>query len=97
MKKKILMVLFCLLLLTGCGTTKVINEHGDEVYAYGRFIEINGTRENDSTFTRRLVYDKDTKIIYIRIEGAHNLDYCPYYCIDENGKAVVAIYNAEED
>lgn len=97
MKKKILIVLFCLLLLTGCGTTKVINEHGDEVYAYGRFIEIKGTEEKDGTFMRKLVYDKDTKIIWMRTENGYSLSYCPYYCIDENGKAVIAIYNAEED
>lgn len=59
-----------------------------------RFILI---QEEDAETNEALVYDKDTKVIYVRVRHEFGYAYCPYYCIDMNGNAVIAIYNGEED
>ena len=104
MKKKIVAIVLSIgiLFTVGCGDT-VINDHGDVVSIYGRFIAIKDTEIEywDGTSLRdieqELVYDKDTKIIYIREINSYGISLCPYYCIDADGNAVIAIYNAEED
>ena len=101
MKKKIAAIVLSIgiLFTAGCGDT-VINDHGDVVSIYGRFIAIKDTEieyyDGRST-TQELVYDKDTKVIYIREITLYGISLCPYYCIDADGNAVIAIYNAEED
>ena len=104
MKKKIAAIALSIgiLFTAGCGDT-VINDHGDVVSIYGRFIAIKDTeieyRDDNSLrkIKQELVYDKDTKVIYIREISNDGIFLCPYYCIDSNGNAVIAIYNAEED
>lgn len=101
MKKKIVAIMLSIgiLFTAGCGDT-VINDHGDVVSIYGRFIAIKDTEieyyDGRSTM-QELVYDKDTKVIYIREITLYGISLCPYYCIDADGNAVIAIYNAEED
>ena len=101
MKKKIAAIILSIgiLFTAGCGDT-VINDHGDVVSIYGRFIAIKDTEieyyDGRSTM-QELVYDKDTKVIYIREITLYGISLCPYYCIDADGNAVIAIYNAEED
>ena len=105
MKKKIVAIMLSIgiLFTAGCGDT-VINDHGDVVSIYGRFIAIKDTDvfywdDNNSRkkIQQELVYDKDTKVIYIREITSYGISLCPYYCIDADGNAVIAIYNAEED
>lgn len=101
MKKKIAAIILSIgiLFTAGCGDT-VINDHGDVVSIYGRFIAIKDTEIEywGGTKTKQeLVYDKDTKVIYIREITGYGFSLCPYYCIDTDGNAVIAIYNAEED
>ena len=104
MKKKIAAIVLSIEILftAGCGDT-VINDHGDAVSIYGRFIAIKDTEIEYWYGTsliepkQELVYDKDTKVIYIREITSYGISLCPYYCIDANGNAVIAIYNAEED
>ena len=105
MKKKIAAIILSIgiLFTAGCGDT-VINDHGDVVSIYGRFIAIKDTDviywdDNNSRkkVQQELVYDKDTKVIYIREITSYGISLCPYYCIDADGNAVIAIYNAEED
>lgn len=101
MKKKIAAIILSIgiLFTAGCEDT-VINDHGDVVSIYGRFIAIKDTEieyyDGRSTM-QELVYDKDTKVIYIREITLYGISLCPYYCIDADGNAVIAIYNAEED
>ena len=103
MKKKIAAIILSIgiLFTAGCGDT-VINDHEDVVSIYGRFIAIKDTDaiywgDNIHRIEQELVYDKDTKVIYIREITSHGISLCPYYCIDADGNAVIAIYNAEED
>lgn len=101
MKKKIVAIMLSIgiLFTAGCGDT-VVNDRGDIVSIYGRFIAIKDTKikyfDGRSTM-QELVYDKDTKVIYIREITLYGISLCPYYCIDADGNAVIAIYNAEED
>lgn len=108
MFKKILVggVLVASLFMGGCANScepkRVINDHGDEVYQYGRFIEIADTEcrydgEGGNVMRQVLVYDMDTKVIYIREFNYNRFTLTPFYCINEDGEAVIAIYNAEED
>lgn len=102
MRKKIaaIMLSIGILFTAGCGDT-VVNDHGDVVSIYGRFIAIKDTKieywDWYGGMSQELVYDKDTKIIYIRERSTYKISLCPYYCIDADGNAVIAIYNAEED
>ena len=103
MKKKIAAIILSIgiLFTAGCGDT-VINDHGDVVSVYGRFIVIKDTEaiyfnNSWSKIRQELVYDKDTKVIYIKETTTYGISLCPYYCIDADGNAVIAIYNAEED
>ena len=103
MKKKIAAIVLSIgiLFTAGCGDT-VINDHGDVVSIYGRFIAIKDTEikywnNNNLRAEQELVYDKDTKVIYIKEITSYGISLCPYYCIDADGNAVIAIYNAEED
>lgn len=102
MRKKIAVIMLSIgiLFTAGCGDT-VVNDHGDVVPIYGRFIAIKDTEieyfDWCGGMSQELVYDKDTKIIYIRERGTDKISLCPYYCIDADGNAVIAIYNAEED
>ena len=97
MKKKIAFVICILILITiftACLSTA--GEKDDENY-YTRFTVI----EYDSNFDSvsgvnefRLIYDNETYIVYIFIDGYKTGGLSPYYIIDEDGCAHVAKYEA---
>ena len=104
MKKKIAALLVITLLsfnLFGCGKT-ITTEDGVERHIYGRFIELDCNSFRDEATTRHfqhLVYDKDTKIIYIyEICGGNygGVSISPYYVMDANNNPVIAIYNGDD-
>ena len=79
---------------TGCGD-KVINDKGEEVYSFGKFIEIKSyefTTSYSNQYVQHFVYDKDTKIVYVLYEKPYGVATTPYYVLDENGKPEIAIY-----
>jgi len=100
MKKKIAALLGITLLsfnLFGCGKT-IVTEDGVERYTYGRFIELESNTFVDRSATghiQNLVYDKDTKIIYIYDIGASGVAISPYYVMDTNNDPVIAVYNGD--
>lgn len=101
MKKKIVALLGIILLsfnLFGCGKT-VITEDGVERNTYGRFIELESnafTDRNGTGHIQNLVYDKDTKIIYIYDIGAGGVAISPYYVMDTNNNPIIAVYNGDD-
>ena len=103
MKKKIAALLGITLLsfnLFGCGKT-ITTEDGVERHVYGRSIELDCNSFDDEAGTghlQHLVYDKDTKIIYIYetcggIYGGVSIS--PYYVMDTNNNPVIAVYNGD--
>lgn len=95
--KKLLIGLFVsglVLPFTGCGD-KVINDNGENVSAYGQFIEIkrNFYTDNLGNYTdQTFMYDKNTKIVYVYTERAYSTSTMTYYVLDENGKPEIAVY-----
>lgn len=103
MKKKIAALLGITLLsfnLFGCGKT-ITTEDGVERHVYGRFIELDCNSFDDeagSGHLQHLVYDKDTKIIYIyeTCGGVYGgVSISPYYVMDANNNPVIAVYNGD--
>lgn len=79
---------------TGCGD-KTINDKGEEVYSFGKFIEIKSYEfitSYSNQYVQHFVYDKDTKIVYVLYEKPYGVATAPYYILDENGKPEIAIY-----
>ena len=80
---------------TGCGGDKVINDKGEKVQSFGKFIEINKTdvtSSNGYRFSQYFVYDKTTKIVYVLQDSEHYSGITPYYVLNKNGKPEIAIY-----
>ena len=100
MKKKIAALLGITLLsfnLFGCGKT-ITTEDGVERHVYGRFIELDCNSFRDEVNNRHfqhLVYDKDTKIIYIYETCSGDYSISPYYVMDANNNPVIAVYNGD--
>ena len=79
---------------TGCGD-KVVNDKGENVSAYGQFIEIKRNSYTDNSgnsVNQKFMYDKDTKIVYVYTERAYSTSTMPYYVLNENGKPEIAVY-----
>ena len=89
-----LLVTGLVLLFTGCGD-KIINNNGENVSAYGQFIEIkrNFYTDNLGNHTNQtFMYDKDTKIVYVYTERTYSTSTMIYYVLDENSKPEIAVY-----
>lgn len=89
-----LLVTGLVLSLVGCGD-KVINDNGENVSAYGQFIEIKRNFYTDDLgkhARQTFMYDKDTKIVYVYTERLYSTSTMTYYVLDENGKPEIAIY-----
>lgn len=95
MKKAIVFLTALTLMFSaaGCGGEKIINEYGEKVPIYGDFIEINHKRYNTYT-TERLVYDKNTKVMYWYFDNSHDFSIAvsPYYIIGKNGEPEIGVY-----
>lgn len=95
MKKAIIVtiILAAAIMLCGCGKT-VTWQDGSKHHLLGRFIEINNQEYTDMDSNRHrqcLIYDKDTKVIYVMELGRRSQSISPYY-INNNGHAEIAIY-----
>lgn len=80
----ILIMFVIIILLTGC--EKVENENGEYVNSNFGLIEIENTHQ------KQLLYDPETKIVYMYISSLYRAGISPYYVIGENGEPQVAIY-----
>lgn len=96
MKKKIALVICILILITIFTACESTDEKNDENY-YTRFtvIEYNSNIDFVSGVNEfRLMYDNETYIVYIFIDGYKTGGLSPYYIIGEDGCAHVAKYEA---
>ena len=84
-----IMLLIIILLLSGC-SSKYINENGKEFNLYYGFAVIDDCYNGDNRAS--LCYDPTTKACYIIIFEMNRLAMSPYYVLNENGVAEVAIY-----
>ena len=83
----IILILFAIIILfTGCSKVKIKDENGEYVNSKFGFIEIEDKHQ------KQLLYDPETKIVYMYIYSSYRAGMSPYYVIGENGKPEVAIY-----
>jgi len=81
----IIFIMFVIMIfLTGC--QKVKDENGEYVNTKFGFIEI----ENENQ--KQLLYDPETKVVYIYVYDGYNAGISPYYVIGKNEKPEIAIY-----
>lgn len=86
MKKFIIvLIIFAIIIfLTGC--EKVKDENGEYVRSTFGLIEI------EDKHRKQLLYDPETKIVYMYVYGSYRAGISPYYVIGENGKPEIAMY-----
>jgi len=95
--KRVILISFLIvlaLLLTGCARM-VVDENGierEEVSSY--FISINEYGKNDlrSSGATSMVYDPETKIVYVIIVAGNRAGMSPYYIVNKDGHQEIAIY-----
>ena len=81
----IILIIFAIIIfLTGC--EKVKDENGEYVNSSFGLIEIEDKHQ------KQLLYDPETKIVYMYIYDLYKGGISPYYIIGESGKPEVAIY-----
>lgn len=95
MKKKIVLVICILILITIFTACEPIGQKGDEVY-YARFTVIEHSVNADSRDVNefRLMYDNETYIVYIYLVGYKVGGLSPYYIIGEDGCAHMTKYES---
>lgn len=80
----IIIIVLCIGLGIYCG---IAAQHNEEKLVYGRYVLIDKTGDGIHGFSR-LVYDKDTYIMYVFNDETMS----PYYIVKDK-EAIVAIYN----
>ena len=89
--KKIIsfLILIVFISISLCGCYHKTYTDGSKTVLYGKFVIIR----EDTGFQGDicLMYDKDTKIVYLNIGNNHRSGLSPYYIII-NGKPTIAIY-----
>jgi hypothetical protein len=73
-----------IIFLTGC--EKVKDKNGEYVNSNFGLIEIEDKHQ------KQLLYDPETKIVYMYIYTLYKAGISPYYIIGENGKPEIAMY-----
>ena len=89
--KKIISILI-LVILTGmllCGCSHKTYTDGSKTDFYGRFVVLREDKGLSGDVC--LMYDKDTKIVYLNIGNKYHSGLSPYYIVI-NGKPTIAIY-----
>lgn len=81
---------------TGCGDNGTITKEGNKYHIFGQFVEIKKIIFRDP-MTNMLIdefflYDTETKIVYVLLNGDVDSGITPYYVLDENGKPEIAVY-----
>ena len=93
--KKIILILVLIglvCLLSGCQSTAVDIYGNEKTVTYG-FIEIKRAGYGSSQFQDSCIcYDPKTKVCYIVVEAPYKTGLSPYYIVDGDGKAEIAIY-----
>ena len=82
-------ILIVIIVLILCGCSHKTYTDGSKTDLYGRFIILREDKGFGGNF--RLMYDKDTKIVYLNIGNNYNSGLSPYYIII-NGEPTIAIY-----
>lgn len=86
MKKLIIVLIMFAIIISLTGCTKIKDENGEYVNSSYGLIEIKGEHQ------KLLLYDPETKVVYLYINGPYRAGISPYYVIGENGKPEIAIY-----
>lgn len=93
--KKIILILVLIGLvcvLSGCQSTAVDIYGNEKTVTYG-FIEIKSAEYGTlAPEWSCICYDPKTKICYIIVEELYKTGLSPYYIVNDDGKAEIAIY-----
>ena len=87
------LILAIALILCACGDT-ITDENGNKHHLYGKFIEIEEIEYRDqysNKIDQCIIYDRTTKVVYVREKSIYGLSISPYY-VNNNGVAEIAIY-----
>lgn len=93
--KKIILILVLIGLvcgLSGC-QSKAVDIYGNEKTVTYGFIEIKSAGYGSLEYQGSCIcYDPKTKICYILVEAPYRAGLSPYYIVNDDGKAEIAIY-----
>lgn len=90
MKKVIsILILVIIIGILLCGCSHKTYTDGSKTDLYGKFVVIR--EDTGLQGDIYLMYDKNTKIVYLNIGNNHHSGLSPYYII-VNGKPTIAIY-----
>ena len=94
--KRVILISFLIVLvvlLTGCAR-KVVDKNGierEEIFSY--FISISEYGKDIRNVGRtHMVYDPETKIVYVVIVNGNRAGISPYYIINKDGQPEIAVY-----
>lgn len=87
MKKLFIVIIMLVIMIFFTGCEKVKDENGDYVNLLYGLVEIK-----EVTASNRLLYDFETKVVYMQIHSGYTAGLSPYYIIGENGKPEIAVY-----
>lgn len=62
----------------------------------GDYVIVKETSYSEPYFniaTEYLVYNKNTKLMYVYTRSVYGISICPYYVVNDEGTPVVRIYN----
>lgn len=92
MTKKKMILLVCILLVAVCllsGCVKTTDIYGNERVIEHGLVQI-GRIDGDGWTT--IVYDPNTMICYMYMNGPYRAALSPYYVLDEDGYPEIAVY-----
>lgn len=96
MRKAMVCVLLAMIMVCAIA---IPSAHSESKRTFGRFIEIRNEKYiglNSIWIYEYLVYDKDTKLVYLYItDGKMMLSVTPYMMRDYYGEITMGLYNAE--
>nr|DAY00868.1 MAG TPA: putative peptidyl-prolyl cis-trans isomerase [Caudoviricetes sp.] len=91
MRNKILAVVLGLTLcfgMTGCGSSMTNNGYANFKNADNKYIDMELVYQNNSVY---VLYDKNTKVMYLCVEGYNMMGITPIY----NSDGTVKLYDGE--
>lgn len=87
MKRLFIVIIMLFIVMCFAGCERVKDENGEYRNLHYGLVEIK-----EISGSNRLLYDPETKIVYMQIHSGYTAGLSPYYIIGEDGKPEIAVY-----